>query len=132
MPLRTGCHLSGRLAGESSVVSESHPLAGWPGEGAVLGRSVFLHLARHSETVTKSQEWLAWDLLIRFSLKAAHFLCSRALPWPPQVSTGHCAARLPPWLGQASIRHGAQVTGDGSGRDLSEDSQLWLARQSLG
>lgn len=92
-------------------MSESHPLAGWPGEGAVLGGSVFLHLTRHSITVTKSQGWLAWDLLMRFSLKAAHYLCSsQAPPWLPQVSTGHCAAWLPAWLGQASIRHGAQVT----------------------
>lgn len=50
-------------------MSESHPLASWPGEGAMLGGSVFLHLTRHSVTVTKSQGWLAWDLLMRFSLK---------------------------------------------------------------
>lgn len=113
-------------------MSESHPLAGWPGEGAVLGGSAFLHLTRHILTVSESQGWLAWDLLMRFSLKAVHYLCSQAPPWLPQVSTRHCAARLQAWLGQASVRHGAQVTGDGPGRDLSEDSQLWLVRQSLG
>ena len=53
------------------------------------------------------------------------------LPTAAPASLGS-AAWLPAWLGQASIRHGAQVTGDGSEHDPSEDSQLWLARQSLG